>query len=80
MTLAKETLVGRVEQRLADLNLSRGQLADAVGVTAGAVSLWLSGERTPGRDKVVQIAQALKTDVAWLEHGESSGAPEASTD
>ncbi|QTP60905.1 helix-turn-helix transcriptional regulator [Billgrantia antri] len=45
------------------------RLARAIKVTPKAVSKWLNGEARPGHDKLVQIADALRVRVEWLDYG-----------
>ena len=49
--------------------MTASQLAEATGVTAGAVSQWLSGQKHPRRETAEAIASAVDADLAWLEHG-----------
>lgn len=44
-------------------DLSRGELAETMGVTIGAVSQWENGTTTPRQHIQAQLAKAL--DVPW---------------
>lgn len=48
------------------LQMSQTALADAVGVKQQSVSYWEKGITAPRDDQKLAIAQALKTDVAYL--------------
>lgn len=47
-------------------------LARALNVTSKAVSKWLNAEALPRQEKMNALAQFLKVDVVWLQHGKSS--------
>ncbi len=72
-----ESLSEALAQRLttaldtAKPKISRSELAKRLKVSAGAVSHWLNGQRTPPDDVVEKIAKLTKTDVGWLLTGES---------
>jgi transcriptional regulator with XRE-family HTH domain len=49
--------------------MSRGQLAAKLGVSAGAVSHWLNGNRPCPEAVVLKIAKLTKAEPGWLIHG-----------
>ena len=49
--------------------MSRSQLAAKLGVSAGAVSHWLNGNRPCPNDVVLKIAKLTKAEPGWLLHG-----------
>lgn len=48
-----------IEQRRKELKISQADLAAAVGVTQGAISMIENGERTPSVGLLVKIAEVL---------------------
>lgn len=57
----------RVKDARTSLGLTQQQLADRVGVSRGAVSLWESGEiREIGAEHLMELARALRTSAEWL--------------
>lgn len=61
----------RIRNRREELGLTAAQLADMVEVSASYISLIENGEKVPGEDVAVRIAQALRDDpglyVAWTQ-------------
>jgi DNA-binding Xre family transcriptional regulator len=57
----------KILQVLSDRNMSQKQLADALGVTRGCVSLWVSGERQPNEGTLKRICEVLncKAEDIW---------------
>ncbi len=60
---------GRLRQVLEERSLSQIDLARLIGVTQGAVSLWLQKTK-PSRRRLEQIAIHLELDERWLLTGE----------
>jgi len=63
-------VVALLRARLKKLEWSQLEFATAIGVTAGVVSRWLSGERTPSLDMAFRIQRskvAIPAD-AWVSH------------
>src|SRR4051794_14938821 len=65
----------RLHKAMAARDINGATLAEAVGVTPGAVSQWLnvSSPKPPRRDTAEQIAAFLGVDRAWLELGVGTG-------
>jgi DNA-binding XRE family transcriptional regulator len=53
--------------------LKQAQLAQAIGVTRNAVSLWENGKNMPATDKLRRIADTLLVDFEWLMSGRGRG-------
>src|SRR6478609_2563576 len=70
---AMESFSARLGQALAAKGWTGSELANAVDVSAGAVSQWLNEKKQPRRDKVERIAESLGVDVSWLEYGTGAG-------
>lgn len=47
-------------------------IARVLGVSPKAVSKWLNGESIPRQDKLNQLANYLRADPIWLQHGTDS--------
>jgi len=60
-----ETMGDRLRSRRALRNMSQGQLADALGVTQGAVSAWESGQ-PPQFEMVKKLAAFFDVSLDWL--------------
>lgn len=57
--------------------MTRSQLATKLGVSAGAVSHWLNGNRACPEATVLKIAKLTKAEPGWLLHGtQEASAPE----
>lgn len=52
--------------------MTQDDLADALGLTRSAVSLWERGQREPSLDYLVPICRALRIDLADLFRGASA--------
>lgn len=63
----------RIAKRRAELELSREELAEAVGVSVAAVGQWESGKtKNLKLDHLIAIADALNINVRWLATGVGS--------
>lgn len=51
------------------MNLSQGQLAEALGITRQAVSKWENDLAVPDALKMIQLADLLDTDIEYLSTG-----------
>ena len=49
-----------ISTRLAELNMTNAELADAIGISRSSVGDWISGISLPKSDKVVPICNKLK--------------------
>lgn len=59
----------RIVQLRKEQNLSQGQLAQLMDVSRQAVSKWETDQSTPDSIKLIQLADALDTDVEYLASG-----------
>jgi Zn-dependent peptidase ImmA (M78 family)/DNA-binding XRE family transcriptional regulator len=65
----------RVRESRENLRLSQAQLAERLGRTQTAISLWESGKRTPGLDDLIDIADALGVEVSRFLPPNRAGRP-----
>ena len=56
----------KIYQKRKQLDMTQNQLAEAVGVSFQAVSAWERDEYLPDTQKLLDIAKALLTTVAFL--------------
>lgn len=56
----------RLEQALAARNLTKGQLASLVGVSASTVTKWSKGDQFPEAETFERLASALEVQGEWL--------------
>lgn len=64
----------RIELLRRQKGLSVKELAALVGVTGGAVSQWENGTKSPRRDRLEALADALDTTVDYLQGKEEKAA------
>lgn len=62
----------RITSLRKERNISQGQLAQMLGVTRQAVSKWENDLASPDTIKLIQLADALETDVEYLATGRKS--------
>lgn len=65
-----ETLADRISLKMNELGIDQYELAKKVGVSQPAIQKIVAGKTKEPR-KMLQIAQALGTTVAWLQNGKS---------
>lgn len=58
-----KVLAGRLRAAREEAELSQRELAERLGVSQGAISLWEAGSRQPGVDDLYAIADALNVDL-----------------
>jgi len=51
-------------------DITQQDIADALGVTRGAVGHWLCGRREPTLSQFVELSEALDVSAGWLLAGE----------
>ena len=56
----------KVKELMNQQNITQKELAELSGITEASVSRYLSGERTPRIDIVINFAKALKVDSSYL--------------
>ena len=64
-----ETCGQRITERMKLLGLTQQQLADILGVSRQAISLWQSDKTTPSGKNLEKLAAALKTTASYLLFG-----------
>jgi transcriptional regulator with XRE-family HTH domain len=64
MEMIKEELIPkRIRQMRLERNLTQSQLAEAIGVTKGYISMIENGDSAPSVGKLIALAQAFKVDL-----------------
>lgn len=63
----------RLIKKMKENNLKQVDLINALEVSKGTVSKWVSGVNTPSAGVLPKLADLLKTTPAWLMHGDISG-------
>ncbi|EAM2865520.1 helix-turn-helix domain-containing protein [Salmonella enterica] len=61
-------------------DLKQSHIANALGVTIQAVSLWENDSTVPTCDKIIPLANVLKCDLMWLLTGEATRQSPATPD
>lgn len=56
----------KVKYLMQQNGISQKELSELTGITEASVSRYLSGERTPRIDIIINFAKALKVDVDYL--------------
>ena len=69
--LIMQTTSDRIAQRMSELGLQHKDLVAATGASKGTVTNWISGVNTPTGERLIKLAQALKTTSSWLLTGSS---------
>ena len=67
-----QTTSDRIAQRMKELGLQHKDLVAATGASKGTVTNWISGVNAPTNERLIKLAQALKTTSSWLLTGNSS--------
>ena len=67
-----QTTSDRIAQRMKELGLQHKDLVAATGASKGTVTNWISGVNNPTGNRLIQLAQALKTTSSWLLTGNST--------
>lgn len=68
-----QSVSDRIQQRMAELDLSQADLMRSTGAARGTVSGWVNGSNNPSAKHIEALSKALKTTSHWLLTGESSG-------
>lgn len=61
-----QTTSDRIAQRMKELGLQHKDLVVATGASKGTVTNWINGVNNPTGNRLIQLAQALKTTSGWL--------------
>lgn len=67
----------RMRARLDELGMTQSDLANRVGVSRAAITLWLQGEHGLKADNLLKVATALDCSPTWLQTGKETGSPSA---
>jgi phage repressor protein C with HTH and peptisase S24 domain len=68
-----QSVSDRIQQRMAELDLSQADLMRSTGAARGTVSGWVNGSNNPSAKHIEALSKALKTTSHWLLTGEISG-------
>lgn len=68
-----ETVATRIKQRMNELGLKQVDLINKKVASRGTISLWLSGGAEPTRERLVKLAEILKTTEKWILTGGENG-------
>lgn len=71
-----DTTSDRIALRMKELGLQHKDLVAATGASKGTVTNWINGVNNPTGNRLIQLANALKTTESWLLTG--AGLPEFS--
>lgn len=61
-----ETVADRIKNRMAELGIKQVDLINKGVASKGTISLWLSGGAEPTRERLVKLAEQLKTTEKWI--------------
>ena len=64
------TWIDRARLVMDERDITQQDIADALGVTRGAVGHWLCGRSEPTRSQFVELSDALDVSAGWLLAGE----------
>ncbi|WP_180023391.1 S24 family peptidase [Acinetobacter sp. YH1901134] len=67
-----QTTSDRIAQRMKELGLQHKDLVVATGASKGTVTNWINGVNAPTNERLIKLAQALKTSSSWLLTGNSA--------
>ena len=67
-----QTTSDRISQRMKELGLQHKDLVAATGASKGTVTNWINGVNSPTNERLIKLAQALKTTSSWLLTGNST--------
>lgn len=67
------TFSERLKSAMADAGLNQNMLAQAIGVSAGTISMYLHGSIKPKQDRLKALAEATGTTVEYLVTGDDNG-------
>ena len=56
----------RIFSRMNALNLKHKDLVEHTGASKGTVSSWLSGTNSPTGERLIKLAEILKTTPEWI--------------
>lgn len=66
-----QTTSDRIVQRMKELGMQHKDLVSATGASKGTVTNWINGMNSPTNERLIKLAQALKTTSSWLLTGDS---------
>lgn len=67
------TFSERLKSAMFDAGLNQNMLAQAIGVSAGAISMYLHGSIKPGHDRLKALAEATGVTAEYLATGDDNG-------
>lgn len=71
LTMSSEiSFENRLDKALNARGLSQKELSEALGLSSSAISQYLSGNKRPSRENIIEIARILDVPAGWLEFGE----------
>ncbi|EJD6508509.1 helix-turn-helix domain-containing protein [Providencia rettgeri] len=77
MNNVREKFASRLAQAAKDAGYSEHgkatEIAEKLGLTPKAVSKWFNAESIPRQDAMNKLAELLRVEVVWLQHGELAG-------
>ncbi len=72
-------IADRIRTRMHDLGLKSVDVTRAIGISSGGISQWLSGHTKPSGKHLLNLANLLKCEPAWLIFGDTKNAEGKST-
>lgn len=77
MNNVRERFASRLAQAAKDAGYSEHgkatEIAERLGLTPKAVSKWFNAESIPRQDAMNKLAELLRVEVVWLQHGKTAG-------
>lgn len=67
------TFSGRLKSAMTDAGLNQNMLAQAIGVSAGTISMYLHGSIKPSHDRLKALAEATGVTEEYLVTGDDNG-------
>ncbi|MCT8350215.1 helix-turn-helix domain-containing protein [Photorhabdus temperata] len=68
----KVTIGERIQSRRRELGLTQGKVAEEIGVSMAAISLWEKNRTNLSSENLQKLAQVLQCGIPWLLNGEKS--------
>ncbi|OCA55163.1 helix-turn-helix domain-containing protein [Photorhabdus namnaonensis] len=71
-SIDKATIGERIQSRRRELSLTQVKVAEEIGVSMAAISLWEKNKTNLSSENLQKLAQVLQCSVSWLLNGEDS--------